>query len=275
MMHLRATVITCAFAVASTALADDTAADEAPEFQQVEYFDIDAAYERASRLAQRGSVTRAREAFIEIAGHEPEDLPTLQNIVGLSEHLDEWADCVVWSQRLLYVSGPDEDFEAQRDACVAELSGSVGTIGLTVVTPEYAPVAFNGMVLADGPVESITLPAGTWAITADVTDWEPFSQTVELATDEHVDVSVELGEMTFYGSVALTVDQPGASIVVDGEPVGLSPLSEPLRLPVGRYLVEVHLDGFYPWRRYVDIYRDVDDTTDVQLIDESVDLDDL
>lgn len=276
MMKHRATLIAAASLVlVGTAYAEDEGEDDGPGFEAVELFDVDAAYQRASDLAQWGSVSRARAAFIEITEHEPEDVPTVQNIVNLSEHLEEWEDCVVWSQRLLFLTGPDDDFERKRDRCAANIPHLMGSIGITSVAPDYAPVAFNGMVLAEAATEAIALPRGTWEITTEVVDWEPFAQTVELEPEAHVDVEVELGVMTFYGTVAMSIDQPGASVVVDGEPAGTSPLPEPLRLPVGRYLVEVQKDGFYPWRRYVDIHRDVDDAVEVMLIDESVDLDDL
>lgn len=276
MMHRHATLITAAVGLlAAPAVAQDDTEADGPGFEEVEYFDVDAAYQRASDLARWGSVSRARAAFIEITEHVPDDVPTVQNIVNLSEHLEEWEDCVIWSQRLLFLTGPDSDFERKRDRCAATIPHLMGSIGITGVTPEYAPVAFNGMVLAEEPVEAIALPRGTYEITAEVTDWESYATTVELEPDTHVDIEVELGVMTFYGTVAVTIDQPGAAILVDGEPAGTSPLAEALRLPVGRYLVEVQKDGFYPWRRYVEIYRDVDDAVEVQLIDESVDLDDL
>ena len=52
----------------------------------------------------------------------------------------------------------------------------------------------------------------------------------------------ELGEKT--GEVTITVNEPGAQVLVDDKPVGTSPLAGPLRLTAGPHRVRVTKDGF-------------------------------
>ncbi|MFO8071883.1 MAG: PEGA domain-containing protein [Polyangia bacterium] len=53
------------------------------------------------------------------------------------------------------------------------------------------------------------------------------------------------------GRLAIEVDRPGASIEVDGEPLGESPLAGPLALAPGSHEIVVELEGFAAQRREV------------------------
>ena len=53
------------------------------------------------------------------------------------------------------------------------------------------------------------------------------------------------------GRLAIEVDRAGAGIEVDGEPVGESPLEEPLALAPGSHEIAVELEGFAAQRREV------------------------
>lgn len=54
-------------------------------------------------------------------------------------------------------------------------------------------------------------------------------------------------------TLTLEVDHPGATLWVDGEPVGTAPLTEPLRLGVGLHRIEASLDGYSPATREVNL----------------------
>ncbi|HKO89692.1 MAG TPA: tetratricopeptide repeat protein [Polyangiaceae bacterium] len=51
------------------------------------------------------------------------------------------------------------------------------------------------------------------------------------------------------GSLMLSGQPAGAEVRLDGRPRGVLPLTEPLRVPVGSYQLEVVLEGYYPLRR--------------------------
>lgn len=51
------------------------------------------------------------------------------------------------------------------------------------------------------------------------------------------------------GQVVLTVDPPGAQVLVDGRDVGTTPLADALRLGPGPHVLELRRDGFEAFRR--------------------------
>lgn len=56
------------------------------------------------------------------------------------------------------------------------------------------------------------------------------------------------------GVLVVSVDRPGATVLVDGVAVGTSPLDEPVAgLPLGRHELEVRLDGHKTARRFFEI----------------------
>ena len=70
---------------------------------------------------------------------------------------------------------------------------------------------------------------------------EKLDEPMRSATESLI---VELEDLTSVLEIA--VDQPGAQIRVDGEPIGTSPLNGPLRLDVGRHRIDVTLEGYEP-----------------------------
>jgi hypothetical protein len=55
------------------------------------------------------------------------------------------------------------------------------------------------------------------------------------------------------GAVNLNVSEEGASVTVDGQPAGTTPLGSPLRLDLGRHTLVVHKDGFESVQKLVDV----------------------
>jgi hypothetical protein len=56
------------------------------------------------------------------------------------------------------------------------------------------------------------------------------------------------------GSVTLTVSEAGASVWVDGDPVGESPLPVPLALDLGKHTVSVRKEGFDVAERRIEVF---------------------
>jgi hypothetical protein len=57
----------------------------------------------------------------------------------------------------------------------------------------------------------------------------------------------------FVAKLNVTVNQPGASISVNGKPVGKSPLTEPVMVDMGQHEIKVELAGFKPFSRMVQV----------------------
>lgn len=68
------------------------------------------------------------------------------------------------------------------------------------------------------------------------------------------------------GSLSIHVNREGATILVDGHLAGLSPMSEPDRVPEGRHEVKVTLDGYIPFLSSVDVRAGGDAAIDVTLL---------
>ncbi len=73
-------------------------------------------------------------------------------------------------------------------------------------------------------------------------------------------IGEHLGHLQVNGGVA------GATLRLDGRPVGRLPLSEPLRVVVGRPLLEVTLAGHYPVRREITIKAGSLSTETIELV---------
>lgn len=67
------------------------------------------------------------------------------------------------------------------------------------------------------------------------------------------------------GSLTLTVNEPGASIAIDGRAVGTSPPASPLRLSPGARQVRVEKDGFLPFDRALSVVAGGTHSIDVKL----------
>lgn len=67
------------------------------------------------------------------------------------------------------------------------------------------------------------------------------------------------------GTVSIKVDKPGASVTVDGNLVGLTPLEKPQMLQEGPHEVKVHLDGYAEYVQKVDVKAGQAASVDVAL----------
>ena len=75
-----------------------------------------------------------------------------------------------------------------------------------------------------------------------------------MSAQDKVDVSGALGVIrTLVGSVKLTVSEPGATVAVDGQVAGTTPLSEPLVIDLGAHTIAVAKPDFDPVERKVQI----------------------
>jgi hypothetical protein len=68
------------------------------------------------------------------------------------------------------------------------------------------------------------------------------------------------------GSLSLHVEEPGADVLLDGKPLGTSPLALLSRVAVGGHEIQVTKAGFVPFASHVDVAPDVKATVDVTLV---------
>lgn len=83
---------------------------------------------------------------------------------------------------------------------------------------------------------------------------EQYLRDAKLTRDEREKATAfETAVRALVGEVSITVDQPGASVLVDDEPVGRSPFDKPVLMDQGSRRVRVTLEGFRPLEQSVDV----------------------
>lgn len=69
----------------------------------------------------------------------------------------------------------------------------------------------------------------------------------ELSPEDRAEAQQLLATIqAFIADLTLQINEPGAQVTIDGEPVAKSPLSEPLRVDIGQHVVSVSKAGFQP-----------------------------
>ncbi len=245
-----------------------------PEEPPTDPLELNRIYEEALRNTQRGRNTAALEGFKRIAREDPYWSDAFYNVGSISEHVGHFQDCALYYRRYLILEPTDGDRDSiQRSITRCENAmGETGTLHVTATSPEHVRVVLDGIPMSEGELGPLPLTPGTHTISATLIDHYDSTQVVEVVAGETVSLTLTLQPQPFYGSVRFEVAQEGAEILIDGVSQGVSPLAEPIRLETGEYRVEVIKEGYHPWRRNIDILRDLDEVTDVRLIDESVDL---
>ncbi len=91
----------------------------------------------------------------------------------------------------------------------------------------------------------------------------------DASPEQKTDVDAALAAIAnLVGTVKLTVRQAGASVAVDGEPVGSTPLTAPLVLDLGTHVLSVKKALFEPFERTLEIAGGNESTVSVALVEQ-------
>lgn len=268
-----------AFSLVAATLSFGTtgAAQDEPEEVEATMVDHTETYQRAARRASRNDISGSIELFRSITEDDPYWSDVYFNMGQLAPRIGNNALCVTSLRRYLYLEPEAEDASTVlRDIedCERHIE-TLGHLEVSSTTPSNLAVAIDGLILGEGSIATMGLPAGPHTISATRTDYVDFEQVVTIVEGETISLAVDMTGVTYTGEMVFTVNQPGATIVVDGVQIGVAPIAEPLVRNEGRYLVEVSLDGYYPWQRYMVIDRDDPALVEANLISTDVDLCDL
>ena len=109
-----------------------------------------------------------------------------------------------------------------------------------IVTPPGAEVLVNGVLKGRAPIRVSDLPPGTYEFEVRKSGYVPYKRSAELEGNSQYEMKVTLVQVV--NSLRILSDPPGASITVNGEPRGQTPLllSE---LRDGAYEVTATLEG--------------------------------
>ncbi|MDX1572358.1 MAG: PEGA domain-containing protein, partial [Xanthomonadales bacterium] len=132
---------------------------------------------------------------------------------------------------------PDQQFEFALDRLPTELN--------VVVVPEVpAEVRIDGEPVGSAPLGSLELEEGTYEFVVEAERFQLLETTVEIAGGGNTR-NLELELTPDWADVTVVSDPPGATLHVDDEPVGETPLTA--EVLSGRHELELRLEGYKPW----------------------------
>ncbi|MFN3203012.1 MAG: PEGA domain-containing protein [Bradymonadia bacterium] len=123
---------------------------------------------------------------------------------------------------------------APKGAYVFIDSKSQGTIGATPTTLKLLPGSYT-LIVEKPDYETVKVPL-------DVAEGQPQQLEYVLVNSQKV------------GSVRLRIPEKGASVMVDGKNIGVSPIKDPIRLPQGPHEISVLKPGLTPWKKNVNVF---------------------
>lgn len=149
------------------------------------------------------------------------------------------------------------------DAQIAELKGAIANLTLTV-SPQGAEVKLNGTKLESSKLSAgMRLMPGAHDIEATLEGYDTATQKVDLSAGAEQTVTIELKEAK--ANLTIVSNAEDAEVLVNGEPMGKTPLDAPLALEKGEYVVTVQKDGFETKVQNVTLKPAGEETLDVQL----------
>lgn len=88
-----------------------------------------------------------------------------------------------------------------------------------------------------------------------------------LSSDQKVDINRALGAVRrLVGTLHLTVNEAGAEVRVDAEPVGVTPIATALAVDLGHHVISVRKDGFEPAERVFDSAGGDETSVSIELV---------
>jgi TonB family protein len=149
---------------------------------------------------------------------------------------------------------------SRRGAPGRNLGGGTGAVtgtGNGVInvesTPPGARISLNEQALGTAPTSLKGLAAGTYEVVAELPGHEPAFETVALREGTPAAVKLTLQASRTAMSDADILSRPsGASVTVDGERMGLTPLRG-IRLRVGNRRVRLATDGYVPFVQFLTV----------------------
>jgi len=114
--------------------------------------------------------------------------------------------------------------------------------------PPGATILVNGEMRGTSPLDLAPLAIGNYDIRAELRGYNPASETATIVADApspQLKLTLSRTAPT-QGSLEISSDPPGSAVLVDGNPVGQTPVAE-LKLKPGSHRVEVTREGYEAW----------------------------
>lgn len=234
-------------------------------------------FAKANKYVSYGSYSKAIPHYERVLAVEP----LTYNIVhyNLGEIYRAKKNCVkaVFHYTAYLGTGSDAEALDLSKKSIAECDTSSWPALTVTATPDNATIKIDGFIFTQGgKLENVKLGPGTYEVEVEAPEYIAQMRPVSLESKKAASERFDLEKQTFFGSVLVAVDQPGATLKLipknldkpelsQGELALTSPLKEPAKLPTGKYLLEVNLNGYDRWIRHIYITRDQKTDVDVRL----------
>lgn len=203
-------------------------------------------------LAPAGAVLQVAGASLE-GGSRVVLLGTVGDVIALRAHAPGY---LPREQQLQLVEDADTvAFHLERDPRFPE--APVGELWVHY-TPEDAELSINGELRAgQSPADLRGIPLEKLHVLRLAREgYQTLFVDLQLTTSERQELNLELVEGVTLSRLSVNSDPEGATVLLDGQPVGETPL-EALQLPAFRtYAVELQRAGYQGWKRALHLSRD-------------------
>lgn len=246
-------------------------------------FDAEAHFRRAAGAVDRGSYDVAIRLYQEILKEAPGEHPRAHyNLGSVYRAKRELSDALFHFQAYLHTGddpGTTEKAKRGVERSIAQgWNKRVAHLSVDIEPESAAAVYINGYLFATGTdLKEVRLHSGDYEIWGTATDYlETEPQTVSLEMQGKASVELRPKRKIFTGKVRVSVDPKDAQVRLkprsltteraEQETVQTTtPMSEPVELVTGEYLLEVTKDDYHRWVRYIDVERDETEQIDVKM----------
>jgi len=265
------------------AAADDSEDDADDDNEEESSFDAQAHFRRAAGAVNRGSYDVAIRLYEKILEEAPGEHPRAHyNLGSVYQAKRELSDALFHFQAYLH-SGDDPGTteKARRGVERAIAQGwnkRVAQLSVDIEPESGSAIYINGYLFATGTdLEEIRLHSGDYKIRGTATDYlETEPRTVSLEMQGEASVELRPKRKIFTGKVRVSVNQQDAQVRLKPRSLATeraeqetiqttTPMSEPVELVTGKYLLEVTKDDYHRWVRYIDVERDETEQVDVKM----------
>ncbi|HEY3493650.1 MAG TPA: PEGA domain-containing protein [Polyangiaceae bacterium] len=209
-------------------------------------------FDRGLRLFNQGDAGGALAEFLRAYELSPHPL-VLYNVALVYEVLAKPVQAVDTADRLLAQPGNlSADRIAKLQALRAEQASRIGTLELVVETPG-ASVDVDGEAVGTTPLPGpLRVATGSHVVSVISRDHLPVRRTLLVASGAKLVEKVTLEPLTGrLAQLTLVTKVPDAQVLIDGQPVGLTPLPASLALAPGNHQIELVRSGYESARRSV------------------------
>ncbi len=236
-------------------------------------------FTKANRLVSYGGYSRAIKHYERALKVEP-DQYTIAHF-NLGEIYRAKSDCAkaVLHYQIYVLNGRDDEALQFSKEGIAECTkrDAWGRISVDASATPGATIKLDEWILSRDPtVEEAIVPPGAYKITVEAKDHLPDSKTVKIEPESEIEETFDLEKRVFYGEMKVTIDQKGATFKVIPKKLDkpsleqkalthTAPMEEPIKLPTGKYLLEVTHEGYDRWIRHIYITRDNESLVNVTM----------